>query len=85
MAAIIYLLCSATALVCCLLLWRGYRRCQLRLLFWSCLCFAALGLENLLLFADLILFPMQDLLLYRRFTALVAVGLLLHGMIWKSK
>jgi hypothetical protein len=67
------------------LLWRGYRRNRSPLLFWSSLCFAGLALDNLFLFADRILLPAVDLTLYRQPIALVAVGLLLFGMIWRRK
>ena len=85
MAATVYLLCAATALVCAGLLWRGYRHSRAPLLFWSSLCFVGLALDNLFLFADSILLPAVDLAVYRLPTALVAVGLLLFGMIWKTR
>ena len=85
MAAVVYLMCAATALACYVLLWRGYHHTRVRLLFWSSLCFGAFTLENLLLFVDLIVVPTHDLLLYRRLVSLAAVSLLLYGMIWKSK
>ena len=55
------------------------------LLFWSSLCFVGLTLDNLFLFADRILLPAVDLSVYRQPTALVAVGVLLYGMIWKTR
>jgi Family of unknown function (DUF5985) len=85
MAALVYLLCAATALACAGLLWRGYRRSRAPLLFWSSLCFAALTLDNLFLFADRILVPAVDLSVYREPAALVGLGLLLFGMIWKTR
>ena len=85
MAAVIYLLCTSTALVCSLLLLRGYKRTHARLLFWSGLCFAFLALENLLLFADRILFPTMDFSIWRVPPALLAVVLLLYGLVWKNK
>jgi len=85
MAALVYALCAATALVCSGLLWRGYRRSRTALLLWSSLCFAVLTLDNLFLFADRILLPAVDLAIYRLPTALVAVALLLFGMIWKTR
>jgi hypothetical protein len=85
MAALVYLLCAATALVCAGLLWRGYRRTRTPLLLWSSLCFAGLTLDNLLLFGDRILLPAVDISLYRQPIGLVAVGLLLYGMIWKTR
>lgn len=85
MAAIVYLLCAATAQACCVLLMRGFQRSRIPLLWWSSLCFAGLTLDNLLLFADRVLFPAIDLTVYRRPVALLAVTLLLYGMIWKPK
>jgi len=85
MAALLYLLCTATALLCCVLLLRGYRQTRVRLLFWSGLCFAALTLENLFLFLDRVIFTAQDLSLWRVPFALVGVVLLLYGLIWKGK
>ncbi len=84
MAAAVYLLCAGTALLCCALLWRGYRKSRAGLLFWSCLCFAALAADNLLLFGDRELLPNIDLALLRAPVALVAVLLLLYGLIWNS-
>ncbi|MBI5687563.1 MAG: hypothetical protein HZC54_21035 [Verrucomicrobia bacterium] len=85
MTGIVYLLCAATALICCVLLLRGHRSTGAPLLFWSSLCFGLLTLDNLFLFADRILLPAVDLTLYRRLVALVAVAMLLYGMIFKSK
>ncbi|HVM48168.1 MAG TPA: DUF5985 family protein [Candidatus Acidoferrum sp.] len=85
MAALVYLLCAAAALVCAALLWRGYRQSRQRLLFWSSLCFGLLTLDNLFLFADRILLPEVDLAVYRLPTGLAAVGVLLFGMIWRAK
>lgn len=85
MAALVYLLCTFTALGCSLLLVRGYRRTRVRLLFWSALCFACLALENLLLFADRIVFVDTDLAIWRIPPALAAMAFLLYGLVWKSK
>lgn len=85
MAATIYLLCTVTASICCVLLFRGYRQSHAPLLFWSSLCFAALTLQNFFLFLDLIIFPNLDLWLFRVSFALLAVLFLLFGLIWKNK
>lgn len=85
MAALIYLLCTATALLCAVLLLRGFRRSGFRLLLWSGLCFSALALDNLLLFLDRIVWPAVDLALWRQPIALVGLALLLYGMIWEEK
>lgn len=85
MAPIVYLLCTVTALICCLLLFRGYRQSHVQLLFWSALCFAALFLQNLFLFLDMVIFTEIDLSLFRISFALLAVVLLLYGLVWKTK
>ena len=85
LAHIVYLLCLATSLVCMLLLWRGYLRSRTSLLLWSALCFVGLALNNLLLFLDVVIFPVDvDLLPYRVVTLLAGIGLLLYGFVWEA-
>jgi len=85
LAHIVYLLCLATSLVCMLLLWRGYLRSRTSLLLWSALCFVGLALNNLLLFLDVVIFPVEvDLLPYRVATLLAGIGLLLYGFVWEA-
>ena len=84
MAAILYLLCTATALVCCVLLFRGYHRTRFRLLLWSSFCFAGLALNNTLLFVDKIVLPQHDLSIARGLVALISLLLLIYGLIWDS-
>jgi hypothetical protein len=85
LAHIVYLLCLATSLVCMLLLWRGYQRSRTSLLLWSALCFVGLSLNNLLLFLDVVIFPVEvDLLPYRIATLLGGVMLLLYGFVWET-
>jgi hypothetical protein len=55
------------------------------LLLWGSLCFAALSLENLLLFLDRVIFPAMDLAFWRIPVALAGIILLLYGLIWKQK
>jgi len=83
----IYLLCAATALACCLLLLRGYKRSRVRLLLWCGLCFLALTVENVVLFLDLIVFPgpQTDLSAFHISAAVAGVALLLYGLIWEVK
>lgn len=85
MAQVVYLLCAVTALLCCVLLLRGYRQSKARLLLWSGLCFALLTLDNVFLFYDLIVVPTSDLTLWRTPAALIGTGLLLYGLIWEAK
>jgi hypothetical protein len=81
----IYLLCLLTSLICTGLLYRGYRRYHIALLFWSMLCFVFLSLNNLLLYVDVALLPDISLRLLRLGTNLTAVTLLLYGFLWESE
>jgi hypothetical protein len=78
---LVFLLCSGASLLCFGLLVRTYLRTGTRLLLWSSLCFAAFALNNLLLLADVVLFPSLDLLPFRLISSLAAVSLLLYGFI----
>jgi hypothetical protein len=84
MAGGIYLLCSLTAFSCAVLLLRSFRRSGLRLLLWSGLCFVCLGLNNALVFADLVLLPDVDLFLSRNLAAAAGLCLLMYGLVWDS-
>lgn len=84
MNALGYLLITAVALSCAILLTRGYRRSKARLLFWSALCFSGLTLTNGMLLVDLVLFPEVDLYIVRQALTLAALGLLVFGFIWDS-
>jgi hypothetical protein len=85
MAETIYLLCAATSLLAAILLFRMWRQRRTRLLLWSCLCFAGLALNNLLLFVDLIVVPEIDLMAWRTATAFASVALLLFGLVWEAR
>lgn len=84
MAGFIYLLCAATASMCAVLLWRGYRNNRVRLLFWSGACFWGLAIENLLLCADWFTPPEISFATYRQVAGLAALLTLLYGLIWES-
>ncbi|WP_107873719.1 DUF5985 family protein [Pseudoduganella sp. UC29_71] len=85
MAAVIYLLCAATALACSWLLLRSYRATRHRLLLWSGLCFAGMFLNNLLLVLDRLVLPDEDLSTWRLGAALLALMPLLYGLIWEDE
>ncbi len=85
MAPLIYFLCALTALLCTVLLFRGFRRSGFRLLFWSGLCFSVLTFENLLLLLDRTIWATAEDIPWRRHIALVGLVLLLYGMIWEDK
>jgi hypothetical protein len=84
MPSLVYALCAVTSLWCTVLLLLRYRVQRERLLLWSALCFIGLALNNLLLFADYVVFPAIDLSLYRSASAAAAMLVLLAGLIWES-
>lgn len=85
MAATIYGLCAATALLCTFMLLQAYYRSGYRLLFWSGLCFSGLTINNLLLVTDKLIVPDTDLTALRASVALIAMIVLLYGMIWSAE
>ena len=85
-AEIVYLLCALTSCICAGMLWRGYRASRMRLLFWSSLCFVGFAANNILLFVDLAILPVElDLSLLRGTIALASVLVLLFGLVWESR
>jgi hypothetical protein len=82
-AALLYLLCLLTSLLCAGLLWRAYGRSRAPLLAWSAACFALLGLNNLFVAVDMLLLTEVDLTVWRQGSSLAAVAVLLYGFIWE--
>ena len=91
MAATVYILCALTSLACAIMLWRGFAQSRARFLMWSSLCFAGLALNNILLFADKVVFPeTSDVLgvsfpIWRSAVALIGLALLIYGLIWDAE
>lgn len=83
MAHVVYILCVVTSALCALLLFRAHTRTGRRFLLFCALSFAFLALNNALVLFDLIWFPEGDLVAYRQFAALGAVGVLIYGFMWK--
>lgn len=81
---LVYALCAVTSAVCAGALWRMQLRTRLRLLFWCALGFAALTVNNILLFVDKILLPATDLTTVRLVTVVIGFGALCYGLIWES-
>lgn len=81
--AAVYLLCLVTSVVCAALLLRTYSKARSRLLLWTAISFVFLALNNLSLFADLVIFTELDLTWLRQLTTLLALGTLLYGFIWE--
>jgi hypothetical protein len=82
---LVYLLCAGTCLLCTVLLFRGYARSGVRLLFWAGLCFAGLMIDNIILYVDVVVFPDVDLAVWRKLPGLIATMLLVFGLVWESK
>jgi hypothetical protein len=85
MPELVYVLCALTSVLCAGLLLRAYRANRTRLLLWSTLCFIGLGINNILLFVDIVLVPDVDLQIFRTGSALLALALLTIGLIWESR
>lgn len=85
MAPALYIVTCMTTLLCAILLLRAYCKVRKRLLLWSGLCFVGLTLSNLLVIADLVLFPKVDLFSYRLVSSAISMALLLYGLIWESQ
>ena len=81
----VYILCAVTCLLCAILLFRGYARTGVRLLFWSGLCFIGLMLDNVMVYVDLVIVPDVSLAVWRKIPGLIAISLLLYGLVWDSK
>jgi hypothetical protein len=83
---VLFLLAALTSLACMVLLFRGYARSRVRLLFWSALCFIFLSVNNVLLFVDAVVFPTEiDLRILRLSAALAGVACLLYAFIWEAE
>jgi hypothetical protein len=84
-AIIVYALCASAAMLCTFLLLRAYRQTKTRLLLWSAICFACLTANNLLVIADLVIYPNIDLFIWRTVAALAGVSALLFGLLWEGR
>jgi heme A synthase len=73
------------ALLCGVLLARGYKQSRQRLLLWSSICFLGIALHSGLIFVDLVMLPRTDLHMLRRGVIAVAMIVLLYGLIWDSE
>jgi hypothetical protein len=84
MASAVYILCALTSAICAWLLFRGYRRSRVRLLFWSALGFMGLVLNNVLLIVDRLILPDVEMTLLRMMPAVVGVAVLLYGLVMEN-
>jgi hypothetical protein len=84
-AETVYALCALTAIICAVLLFRGYRQSRTALLFWASVCFAGIALENVILFVDIIMLPGVDLFWWRISVAIASMLVLLYGLVWETQ
>jgi hypothetical protein len=82
---VVYALCAVTSATCALLLYRESRRVKTPLLFWTAVCFGGLTINNVLLFADLVVMPNVDLSVLRTAIALAAMSTLIFGLVWRDR
>ena len=85
MAVAVYVLCALTSLACAVMLIRAYARSRQRFLLWASLCFAALAVNNALLYVDLVIVPNVDLSVPRGGAALLGIGLMVFGLVWEDR
>lgn len=85
MDKLIFGLCAAAALLCAVLLLRGYARNGSRLLLWSGACFVLLSISNAIIIADRWVFTTIDLSTPRLVAALAGMVLLIYGLIWENE
>lgn len=84
LAALVFVLCTLTALGCAALLLRAYGRTRTRLLLWSGICFAGLAVNNALVFVDLVVFPEVSLIWLRASVAVLSLLVLIAGLVWEA-
>ena len=84
MPGLVYILCAITSFVSAVLLLRGALARRGALLFWSSLCFFAMGANNVLLYLNFVVLPEVDLLLAARLITAIGVILLNIGLIWHA-
>lgn len=84
-AEAIYVLCAVTSLLAAWLLFRQYRRGPHAFLYWSFIGFVGLGLNNVLVYVDLVVVPANDLALVRTSAGAVGLVALMYGLIRESR
>jgi hypothetical protein len=84
--SIVYALCLFTSAACAALLLRAWKQSRARLLLWTAASFVLLSINNLLLFADMVVFPTQmNLWPLRQAASISAIGVLLYGFVWEAE
>ena len=84
-AEAIYLACGVTSLAVAAVLFRQYLKVRTKLLLWSVISFTALALNNVLVYADLVMYTGVDLSLYRAAAGAAAMSLMVYGLVWETR
>lgn len=79
-AEIIYLLCAGTSLIAAWMLLRNYIGSRTSLLLWSCIGFAGLAVNNVLVYLDLVTFAEVDLSFARTLAGAIGMVALVYGL-----
>lgn len=85
MAAIVYLLCTLSSILCTYLVFRTYRASGARFLLSCTIGFSGLAVANAILFIDLLLVPGVDMLVYRQLTTFISLLALVWGFVWETR
>lgn len=83
-AIVVYGLCMVTSCLCAGALIQQYRKTQLKLLFWSGVCFVGFALNNMLLMLDYLLPPTIDLSVARAIPALLGLMVMIIAFIQEA-
>lgn len=81
MAALVYILCALTSLLCTVLLVRGWLRSRMPLLLWCSLGFAGLAINNALLVVDRLVLPSVEMSVLVAAPAALGMAVMLLGLI----
>ena len=81
----VYALCALTSVLCAVLMVRSFLRSRQRAHLWLGLCFAALAVNNVLLFLNVVVVRSIDLSVTRAAVALAAMAAFLFVLIWEAR
>lgn len=85
MAAVVYLLCALTSLLCAVMLFKAFKKSQFRLLFWSSMGFTGFFISNILLIVDVLVFPdVTYIIHFRSIPAVIGMVVMIYGLIMEE-
>lgn len=85
MAALVYILCALTSLLCAVMLFKAFTKSKFRLLFWSSMGFTGFAISNILLFIDVVVFPDVTFIInLRSIPAVIGMITMIYGLIMEE-